>query len=87
MYQNSNLILVTGATGWLGSRLVESLVRGMPEHDALKQPRVDLRLRRFAADGQPLLLHPQPVAQLLHVHARNLQQNARCAQARYAAGK
>lgn len=31
-------ILVTGAAGWLGSRLVESLLRGLPEHPALAQP-------------------------------------------------
>jgi nucleoside-diphosphate-sugar epimerase len=39
------LILVTGAAGWLGSRLVESLVRGLPDHAELKSPAPNLRLR------------------------------------------
>ncbi len=46
------LVLATGATGWLGSRLVEALVRGLPGHDALEQPRADLRLRCLALPGQ-----------------------------------
>lgn len=48
----TNLVLVTGATGWLGLRLVESLVRGLPEHHLLKQPRTDLRIRCLALPGQ-----------------------------------
>src|ERR1041385_7765276 len=52
MNLQTSLVLVTGATGWLGSRLVESLVRGLPEHDALKQPRADLRMRCLALTGQ-----------------------------------
>ncbi|MCU0785967.1 MAG: NAD(P)-dependent oxidoreductase [Verrucomicrobia bacterium] len=49
---NSNLVLVTGAAGWLGSRLVESLVRGLPDHDALREPRPDLRIRVLLLPGQ-----------------------------------
>lgn len=49
---NSNLVLVTGAAGWLGSRLVESLVRGLPEHPALAQPSRDLRIRCLLLPGQ-----------------------------------
>jgi nucleoside-diphosphate-sugar epimerase len=49
---NSNLVLVTGAAGWLGSRLVESLVRGLPEHDALREPQTDLRIRALLLPGQ-----------------------------------
>ena len=52
MNLQTRLVLVTGATGWLGSRLVEALVRGLPEHDALKQPRADLRIRCLALPGQ-----------------------------------
>jgi len=48
----SNQILITGALGWLGSRLVETLVSGLPEHAALCQPRTDLRLRCLALPGQ-----------------------------------
>jgi nucleoside-diphosphate-sugar epimerase len=46
------LVLVTGAAGWLGSRLVESLVRGLPEHDELKSPAPELRIRVMLLPGQ-----------------------------------
>ena len=52
MNLQTDLILVTGATGWLGSRLVQSLVRGLPEHDALKEPFPDLRIRCLVLPGQ-----------------------------------
>jgi nucleoside-diphosphate-sugar epimerase len=39
------LILVTGAAGWLGSRLVESLVRGLPDREELRSPAENLRIR------------------------------------------
>lgn len=48
----SNLILVTGATGWLGSRLVESLVKGVPDAPHLGPVREDLRIRALALPGQ-----------------------------------
>jgi nucleoside-diphosphate-sugar epimerase len=48
----SNKILVTGALGWLGSRLVESLVRGLPGHEALGAPRADLQVRCLILPGQ-----------------------------------
>ena len=49
---DTKLVLVTGAAGWLGSRLVESLVRGLPEHDELKSPAADLRIRVLLLPGQ-----------------------------------
>lgn len=52
MNLQTQLVLVTGAAGWLGSRLVESLVRGLPEHDALKQPLAGLRIRGLLLPGQ-----------------------------------
>ena len=52
MNLNTNLVLVTGAAGWLGSRLVESLVRGLPEHDELKTPAAELRIRVMLLPGQ-----------------------------------
>ena len=58
MSLNTHLVLVTGAAGWLGSRLVESLVRGLPEHEALREPQKDLRIRVLLLPGQdatPLL--------------------------------
>ncbi len=45
-------ILITGAAGWLGSRLVESLVRGLPEHDELKTPVASPRIRVLLLPGQ-----------------------------------
>jgi nucleoside-diphosphate-sugar epimerase len=52
MNLNTNLVLITGAAGWLGSRLVESLVRGLPEHEELKTPATDLRIRILLLPGQ-----------------------------------
>lgn len=52
MNLNSKLVLVTGAAGWLGSRLVESLVRGLPEHDELKSPAANLSIRVLLLPGQ-----------------------------------
>jgi nucleoside-diphosphate-sugar epimerase len=52
MNLNAHLVLVTGAAGWLGSRLVESLVRGLPEHEELKTPAADLRIRVMLLPGQ-----------------------------------
>src|SRR2546427_10891113 len=44
--------LVTGPLGWLGSRLVEALIRGLPEHEALKEPWQDLLIRCLVLPGQ-----------------------------------
>jgi nucleoside-diphosphate-sugar epimerase len=52
MNLNTHLVLVTGAAGWLGSRLVESLLRGLPEHDELKTPPANLRIRVLLLPGQ-----------------------------------
>lgn len=52
MELNTPLVLVTGAGGWLGSRLVESLVRGLSEHDELKAPAANLRVRMLVLPGQ-----------------------------------
>lgn len=51
------LCLVTGAPGWLGTRLVETLVRGMPEVPGLEQPlgeRVVRCLVQSGSDSAPL---------------------------------
>lgn len=52
MNLQTHLVLVTGAAGWLGSRLVESLVRGLPEHEELKSPAANLRIRLLLLPGQ-----------------------------------
>lgn len=47
----SNKILITGALGWGGISLVQALVNGLPDHDALKQPRADLQIRCLVLPG------------------------------------
>jgi nucleoside-diphosphate-sugar epimerase len=44
--------LVTGALGWLGGRLVESIVRGLPDHDLLREPEPGVRVRALILPGQ-----------------------------------
>ena len=48
-------VLVTGPLGCLGSRLVASLVHGLPGHERLSEPRADLRIRCLAAPGQEFI--------------------------------
>jgi nucleoside-diphosphate-sugar epimerase len=58
MGANSDLFIVTGALGWLGRRLVETLAGGLPGHGALGTPRPGVRLRALVLPGQdpaPLL--------------------------------
>src|SRR5437762_9397026 len=45
-------ILITGACGWLGSRLVETLVRGLAERKDLLQPATGARIRCLLLPGQ-----------------------------------
>jgi len=52
MNLKTDVVLVTGATGWLGSRLVESLVKGLPEHDELSSPNPRLKVRVMVLPGQ-----------------------------------
>jgi nucleoside-diphosphate-sugar epimerase len=52
MIASTPLVLVTGAAGWLGSRLVEALVRGLPDHEALATPAPDMRIRCLVLPGQ-----------------------------------
>jgi nucleoside-diphosphate-sugar epimerase len=49
---DASLVLVTGATGWLGQRLVQALVDGLPEDDRFRAPPPDLRVRCLALPGQ-----------------------------------
>ncbi len=48
----TNKIIVTGALGWLGVTLVESLVKGLKDHEALAEARGDLRIRCLILPGQ-----------------------------------
>jgi nucleoside-diphosphate-sugar epimerase len=49
---STNRVIVTGALGWLGISLVEALVKGLADHEALKTPRGDLRIRCLILPGQ-----------------------------------
>lgn len=54
---NSNLVLITGALGWLGINLINSLVKGLPGCPSLSQPQANLRIRCLILPSQdPLLL-------------------------------
>ena len=48
----TNKVIVTGALGWLGISLVQALVKGLADHDALKIPRGDLKIRCLILPGQ-----------------------------------
>ena len=48
----TNLVLVTGAVGWLGSRLVEVLACGLPGWPEWSQPPASLRIRCLVLPGQ-----------------------------------
>jgi nucleoside-diphosphate-sugar epimerase len=45
------LALVTGAPGWLGTRLVETLLSGLPDVPSLAQPQADRRVRCLVLRG------------------------------------
>jgi nucleoside-diphosphate-sugar epimerase len=60
MNLDTNLVLITGPLGWLGARVVEALVRGLPGHPRLAAPVPELRLRCLVQPGQTFL----PLAQL-----------------------
>jgi len=45
-------VLVTGSTGWLGRRLVDTLVHGLPDIEPLRTPQEGLKVRRLVAPGQ-----------------------------------
>ena len=49
---NANQVLVTGAAGWLGSRLVRALSKGLPDYSQLGVPCSGLRIRCLILPGQ-----------------------------------
>jgi nucleoside-diphosphate-sugar epimerase len=50
----SSLALVTGAPGWLGTRLVECLLRGLPEVPSLGTPLAERRVRCLVLHGSDI---------------------------------
>ncbi len=50
----TDLILVTGALGWLGIRLVETLVKGLPDFEPLSQPQRNLKIRCLVLPNQDI---------------------------------
>jgi nucleoside-diphosphate-sugar epimerase len=56
MELGTNLALVTGAAGWLGSRLVGALVHGIPECGWLPRPNPQLRVRCLVLPGEDAAL-------------------------------
>jgi nucleoside-diphosphate-sugar epimerase len=57
MTTDGPLALVTGAPGWLGTRLVETLVKGLPEVPSLAEPLGERRVRCLVlreSDAAPL---------------------------------
>jgi nucleoside-diphosphate-sugar epimerase len=48
----TNKVIVTGTLGWLGISLVEALVKGLSDHEALKEPRGDLKICCLILPGQ-----------------------------------
>jgi nucleoside-diphosphate-sugar epimerase len=79
MQFSSNQVLVTGALGWLGISLVETLVKGLPDHEALKEPAQDLRIRCLVLPGQdPATL--RKLSDRIEVHAGDIRNPADCEQ-------
>jgi nucleoside-diphosphate-sugar epimerase len=80
-----NLILITGAAGWLGSRLVEALAHGLADDDRFRQPQPDLRLRCLILPGQDgaALRKISPAVEIVTGDIRNAEDmNRFCADAR-----
>lgn len=48
----AKLVLVTGATGWIGFRLIEVLLRGLPGDEAFECPDPGLRVRCLVLPGE-----------------------------------
>jgi nucleoside-diphosphate-sugar epimerase len=49
---SGNLVLVTGAAGWLGMGLVNALVNGLSDHPELAVPQSGLKIRCLVEPGQ-----------------------------------
>lgn len=73
-------VLVTGSTGWLGRRLVDTLANGLPDHESLRQPRAGLRVRCLVAPGEDgPALQKLAAAGRIELVVGDLRQPAHCA--------
>jgi len=52
MNSAANLLLVTGAAGWLGQALLRALLQGLPDVPAMARPAPGLRVRALLAPGE-----------------------------------
>ena len=72
-------ILITGALGWLGRNLVETLIFGLNEVDTLKAPPSDLKIKCLimpGQDGTPL----QAISDRIRIVVGDLRQPVGCRQ-------
>ena len=49
---NTNLVLITGANGWLGRNLVEILINGDPDCGIIKDPKKGLKIKCLILPGE-----------------------------------
>jgi len=77
MTSAGKLILVTGGLGWLGSRLIEALIHGLPQHEALKQPQPGRRIRCLILPGQEISVLTK-LSSEIEVITGNLENAADC---------
>ena len=74
---NTNLVLITGALGWLGINLVESLVKGLADFEPLSQPQKDLKIRCLILPNQdPTIL--QKISNQIEVYQGDLRNPQDC---------
>ncbi len=74
----ANQVIVTGALGWLGYRLVQTLAEGLADHDQLRGPNKRLRIRALVLPGQD----PTPLRKIsgeVEVIKGDLRDTAACA--------
>ncbi len=72
-YSTFSSILVTGAAGWLGSRLAQALTQGLPGDPVLEKPQASIPVRCLILPGQDVqaLKHLPPNVQVTEGDLRN----------------
>lgn len=73
-------VYVTGSTGWLGRRLVDTLINGLPDLEPLRAPQAGLKVRCLVAPGQDgPALHKLADPDRIELVVGDLRQPAHCA--------